>query len=412
MKVLQINTSVNTTSTGRITEEIGEVLQRNGFESYIAYQKAGPVGSNSKLIRVGNNFDFYSHALQTRLFDRHGFGSKKATRNFISHVREINPDVIGLHNLHGYYLNVEVLFNFMKKVQKPVIWTFHDCWPFTGHCSHFEYVSCERWKTECYECPLSDKYPASWFLDNSTGNFRRKRKLFNGLQNLTIVTPSRWLATNVKQSFLSAYPVEVIYNGIDLEKFKPVDPQKVISKYSLHEKKILLGVASVWDRIKGFDYFLELSKRLDNNFSIIIIGLPEEKIKTLPSNIIGIQRTEDINELVSFYSAADVFVNPTMVDNFPTTNLEALACGTPVITFSTGGSPEAIDRNTGMVVQKGDVDALQLSIQTLLEHDGSRYRQNCRQRALELFNKDDRFRDYLNLYTSVLQEKNQKTFHA
>ncbi|PAU94029.1 glycosyl transferase [Aliifodinibius salipaludis] len=404
MKILQINTTVNTTSTGRIAEEIGQTLQQYGHESYIAYKSLGPAGSSSKLIRIGSKMDVYMHGLKTRIFDRHGFGSTQATQRFLERVKEINPDVIGLHNLHGYYLNIELLFNYLKEIQKPVVWTLHDCWPFTGHCSFFDYVSCEKWKTECYDCPLSDKYPASWFLDNSKKNFHQKRELFNGVDNLTIVTPSHWLANLVEQSFLSEYPVEVIHNGIDLEQFHPVNTKDIMMQYKLTGKKVLLGVASVWDRRKGLKYFVELAKRLNDDFRIILIGLSGDSNHELPENIIAVPRTEDIDELVSFYSVADLFVNPTLVDNFPTTNLEALACGTPVVTFNTGGSPEAIDGKTGWVVEKSNTDELYNSIQKYFKNDLKINSDYCRERCMQLFNKEDRYKDYLNLYRSKIEE--------
>lgn len=402
MKVLQINTSVNTGSTGRITEEIGQTLQNHGHESHIACKRMGQNGSSSPIITIGGTLDVYMHGLKTRIWDRHGFGSKKATRDLIQEIKTIDPDVVGLHNLHGYYLNVDVLFNYLKQVQKPVIWTFHDCWPFTGHCSYFDYVGCEKWKTECHNCPLSDKYPASWFVDNSRENFHQKKELFNGIKNLTIVTPSHWLKKLVEQSFLSDYPVEVIHNGIDLNQFKQVNADNIRSKYNLSDKAVLLGVASVWDRRKGLKYFIELSKKLDDRFRIILVGLSKNKIKALPKNIIGIPRTENIDELVAFYNAADIFVNPTLVDNFPTTNLEALACGTPVVTFDTGGSPEAIDEESGFVVDKKDIDQLCEVILQLKNNSKNRLHQNCRNRAVQHFNKDDRYMDYVNLYHKVV----------
>jgi len=402
MKVLQINSCVNTTSTGRIAEEIGETLQKHDHESYIAYRKAGPAGSTSNLIPIGNKLDYYLHGLKTRLLDRHGFGSKRATQKLVKEIENINPDIIALHNLHGYYLNIEVLFNFLKKVQKPVVWTFHDCWPFTGHCSFFDYVGCEKWKTECHKCPLRDKYPASWFIDNSRNNFYKKKELFNGFENLTIVTPSKWLKNLVGKSFLSDYPVQVIHNGIDLNQFKPVDTRSLELKYNLSGKKILLGVASVWDRRKGLKYFLELDRMLDDSFKIVLIGLSKEKIRELPENIIGIQRTEDIHELVSFYSAADVFINPTLVDNFPTTNLEALACGTPVITFDTGGSPEAVDTQTGLVVEKGNTKELLDATTNIFMNKSDSYKSKCRQRAELFYDKEERFSDYVKIYENMV----------
>ncbi len=405
MKILQINTSVNTGSTGRIAEEIGQKLVGSGHESYIAFSKKGPAESRSNLIQIGSPTDVFIHGLKTRLMDAHGFGSEQATKSLIGEIEKVDPDIIGLHNLHGYYLNIEVLFSYLKKVQKPVVWTFHDCWPFTGHCSFFDYVSCDKWKTECHDCPLSDKYPASWFWDNSRENFHRKKELFNGLKNMVIITPSHWLKKLVGQSFLSDYPAEVIHNGIDLDRFKPTDPTDVLEKYQLLGKKVLLGVASVWDRRKGLDYFFELNKRLDDSYRMVLIGLSEEKIKTLPENIIGIERTENIDELVSFYNAADVFLNPTLVDNFPTTNLEALACGTPVITFDTGGSPEAVDEQTGIVVDKGNTAQLFEAVEKVLSRDSESYRHNCRNRAVTLYDKDARFSDYIDVYENMLYAK-------
>ncbi len=403
MKVLQINTTANTGSTGRIAEEIGLMFQKQGHESFIACKSVGPSGSTSQIIRIGNKFDEYMHGIKSRGLDRHGFGSKCATENLVNEIDRIDPDIIGLHNVHGYYLNVEILFKYLKAVKKPIVWTLHDCWPFTGHCSHFEYVSCDKWKTECGKCPLYNRYPASWLVDNSKKNFQQKKKLFNGINNLTLVTPSQWLKNQVSESFLSDYQVEVIHNGIDLDCFQPIEKNELISTYGLSEKKVVLGVASVWDRIKGLGYFIDLSKRLDDSFQIILIGLPEKKIKELPANMVGLQRTENVEMLAAFYSAANVFVNTTLVDNFPTTNLEALACGTPVITFDTGGSPESIDDETGTVVPKGDVDALYKAVLNMTSKEKSRYSEKCRARALQYYNKEDRFKDHQNIYESALQ---------
>lgn len=413
MNVFQINATLNTTSTGRITEEIGRSLLHEGHQSYIASGRIGPNGSFSKYIPIGNMGDFYIHAAKTRLIDRHGFGSKNATIKLVDQITEIDPDVIGLHNLHGYYLNINILFTYLKQVQKPVIWTFHDCWPFTGHCSHFDFVGCDKWKTECSACPLYNKYPASWFIDNSRKNFYQKKGLFNGLQKLTIVTPSHWLKNLIGQSFLSDYPVKVIPNGIETDQFKPIYTGGLKSKYNLDNKKIVLGVASVWDRIKGLPYFIDLSKRLDDRFAILLIGLPEEKIRNLPENIIGIPRTENVDELVAFYNIADVFVNPTLVDNFPTTNLEALACGTPVITFDTGGSPEAITPQTGVVVKKRDGNALHDAVENVVAMGKAYYQWPCREHAVQHFNKSDRFAEYVNLYEVLFdQQKEKRIEHA
>lgn len=399
MKLLQINTTVNTTSTGRIAEEIGQTVMDAGHKSVIAYRKEGPADSRSKLIKIGNDLDMYLHGIKTRLFDLHGFGSKRATRGLVNEIEKEDPDVIGLHNLHGYYLNIEILFNYLKKVQKPVVWTFHDCWPFTGHCAYFDSVDCTKWKTGCHDCPLKTKYPASYLVDNSEWNFAKKRELFNGLENLTIVTPSRWLSELVKKSFLQNYPVEVIHNGIDTTVFSP-SSENLPAELILRNKKIVLGVASVWDQRKGLQDFIKLNSVLGSDYQIVLAGLNETQRKDLPDGITAIPRTENVQQLAALYSAAEVFVNPTWIDNFPTTNIEALACGTPVITYKTGGSPEAIDSETGLVVEQGDIQGLNKAILKVSKNGKELYRSKCRMRAENYFNKDERFRDYLKLYES------------
>lgn len=399
MKILQINTTVNIGSTGRIAEDIGKVMIEHGHESYIAFGRGNP-NSKSQLIKIGNNWDVYSHGLKTIISDRHGFGSKAATKTLIERIEKIKPDVIGLHNLHGYYLNIETLFKYIKDKGFPIIWSLHDCWVFTGHCAHFDYVGCEKWKTHCHKCPLTSRYPSSYGLDNSKRNFLDKKRIFNGVNNLTIVTPSQWLANNVAQSFLSSYPVQVIHNGIDLEVFKSLDEIK--------KEKLILGVASVWDRIKGLDQFIELRKVLSEDYKIVLIGLTDYQIKNLPKGIKGLSRTENMEELVQWYNRASFFVNPTLVDNFPTVNLEALACGTPVITYNTGGSPESIDVHTGRIVEKRDVMGLVKAIEEIEALDLNHVQKKCRERAENLFDKNKRFKDYLDLFERKVNAQNQR----
>ena len=356
MKILQINSTVNSGSTGRIAEDIGKTIISAGYESYIAFGR-GNQKSNSKLIKIGNKLDFYGHLLRSLFTDRHGFGSKRATRKFLKQVDVIKPDAIGLHNIHGYYLNIEILFKYIKEKNIPVLWTFHDCWPFTGHCS---------FNTNCDNCKnCQRKYPKSIFLNQSSKNYYDKKMIFNQVKKLQIITPSIWLKGLVNQSFFK-YPVHCINNGIDLNQFQHSENYKKLKeKLKLKNKKIILGVASTWDKRKGLSDFIQLESLLDTNYKIILIGLTSKQIQNLPKNIMGVQRTESIAELANYYSMADVYINPTHKDNFPTTNIEALACGTPVITYDTGGSPEAIDNTTGKLVKKGDVQGLCNAIQDL-----------------------------------------------
>ncbi|MGG1397349.1 glycosyltransferase [Bacillus salipaludis] len=396
MKVLQINSVCGVGSTGRIATDIHKILLKKEYESYIAYGR-GVAKNCGTAIRIGNNNDIYSHIAKTRAFDKHGFGSKKATKDFIKKIRDVDPDIIHLHNIHGYYINVEMLFDYLKNENKPVIWTLHDCWAFTGHCAYFDYVGCNNWKTQCMNCPEIRSYPASFLRDNSKTNFLNKKRIFNGVNNLTIVTPSKWLADLVNESILREYPVKVINNGIDIDVFQPID-NDFRKRYNLEEKFIILGVASTWDRRKGYKYFNELSNRLQKDEVIILVGLTEKQKEKLPENIIGITKTQNVNELVEIYSTSDVFVNPTMEDNFPTTNIEALACGTPVITFNTGGSVESIDDNCGYIVEKGNVSELYERINDIKNKSKNYYMANCTSRAMELFNKEKRFYEYIELY--------------
>lgn len=403
MKVLQINTAVNSGSTGRIAEDIGNMLLKHGHESYIAYGH-GSRTSTSLLIKVGNSYNRNMHGLKSRLFDRHGFGSVKATKTLIRLIKDLRPNLIHLHNIHGYYINIELLFGYLGQADIPVVWTLHDCWPFTGHCSYFDRYSCEKWKTGCHHCPNLKGYPQSWMIDNSKSNYRIKKELFNSVKKMVIVAPSQWMANHVAQSFLKLYPVKVIHNGINLNVFRPLNADAIRLKHQLNGKKIVLGVANVWDLRKGLSDFVRLREELDPSVSILLVGLTKQQTTTLPFGITGLTRTENVDELATLYSAADAFVNPTYIDNFPTTNLEALACGTPVITYNTGGSPESVNAGVGYVVETGDVEGLASSVKLVLEN-GYITGKHCRARAENLYNKSDRLRDYFEVYAQLINNR-------
>jgi len=357
MKVLMINVVCGIRSTGRICTDLATALEEQGHEVKIAYGRENvPEQFQKYAVRIGTDLDVKLHGVKARLLDGEGFGSKAATIKFIKWVKEYDPDVIHLHNIHGYYINVEILFDYLKKCGKKIIWTLHDCWSFTGHCVYFDYVGCDKWRLGCEHCPQKDEYPARIGPDMSKKNYILKKKLFTGISNMTLVTPSQWLADLISDSYMKKYPVRVIHNGIDTDIFKPSDGN-VKEKYHCQNKKIVLGVAAVWDKRKGLATFLRLSKRLDDSYQIILVGLSKEQIKKMPRNIIGIERTNNVYELAELYTAADVFVNPTLEDNYPTTNLEAIACGTPVITYDTGGSGESA-RMYGVCVNKSNFKEL------------------------------------------------------
>lgn len=401
MKILHINTALLTDAPGRIAEEIGKMLIAQGHQNTIAFGRH-PRNIVSETIKIGTHTDQYMHVMLTRVLDRHGFGSARATERLIQQIIKTDPDVIHLHNLHGYYLNIRVLFDYLKGSGKPVVWTLHDCWAFTGHCSHYVTANCYKWQTECHHCPKKKSYPASLGLDNSPRNFRDKKSIFTGLSNLHFVSPSQWLAGEFKQSFLQQYPMRVIHNGIDIHQFSPDSKLSDSDKLRrFGDKPLVLGVASVWGKYKGLDDFLLLNDLLKDQAKIVLVGLNESEMKRLPETIIGIRRTESLEELAALYATASVFVNPTYADTFPTTNLEALSCGTPVISYDTGGSPEAIDKLTGIVVKKGDIDGLETAIKTIISRDPETVRKDCRERALKIFNKEARFQDYIELYQKL-----------
>ena len=356
MKYLFINSVCGIRSTGRICTDLAQQLEAEGNECKIAYGRVEEVPEKFQkyAVRIGTDFDLKMHALQTRLFDTHGFGSKNATAEFLKWAEEYDPDVLWLHNIHGYYINIEMLFAWINsRPNMQVKWTLHDCWAFTGHCSYFTAVNCDKWKTQCADCPQLRRYPTCYTMGNVHQNFDRKKAAFTGVKNMTLITPSKWLADLVKQSFLKEYPVEVHYNTIDTTVFKPTSSD-FRERYGLKNKKIILGVASVWDERKGLNDFLKLAEMLDENYAIVLVGLTEKQIKQIPKNIIGITRTNNAKELAEIYTAADVFVNPTYEDNYPTVNLEAQACGTMVVTYQTGGAPETIYKEDSAVVNAGD----------------------------------------------------------
>ena len=399
--LLQINSTANWGSTGKIAEQIGECAMAHGWGSYIAYGRcANP--SRSHLIRIGSKASQAWHLIISRLFDRQGLGSKRATKQLIKQIERIQPDIIHLHNIHGYYINYKVLFDYLNNIGIPVVWTMHDCWPFTGRCAYFDTVQCTRWQRGCGECPALKLYPKTK-RDTSAENFELKRKLFTAKQQLVLVPVSNWLKELVGQSMLRDCRCQVIHNGIDIESFKPT---QAASLKGASDKHLILGVAAQWGERKGLEEFYKLRDRLDvDTYDIALIGLSDEQIAALPAGITGIRRTQNVGELAAYYTRASVFVNPTYSDNYPTTNLEAMACGTPVITYRTGGSPEAICPKSGIIVEQGDITTLKDAIEEICANGKEYYSDACRKRAEEHFDKNKCFMQYINLYNSLLTTK-------
>lgn len=397
MKILQVNAVYDKGSTGKIAKGINEIAEQNGFQASFSVPKTKlnkKIFYEQEYIKIGT---YYGRCLSVLLARFTGFNecfSFFATLKFLRKVKKYNPDIIHLHNLHGWYLNLPLLFKYIKKHNIRVVWTLHDCWTFTGHCPHFDMIGCDKWRTGCYKCPQYKAYPKS-YVDRSKSMYKLKKKWFTGVRDMTLVTPSRWLADLVKQSFLKDYPVKVIHNGIDLSVFKPTESE-FRKKYNCENKFVLLGVAFGWGQRKGLDVFLELAKRLDENYQIVLAGTDKRVDKLLPENIISIHRTQNQTELAEIYSAADLFVMPTREDNFPTVNIESLACGTPIVTFRTGGSPECIDETCGSVVEKNDIDGLEKEIRRIYEEKPFKSAA-CVERAKQ-FDMNDKFKEYVDLY--------------
>ena len=369
LNILQINGG-STGSTGKIMFGIKKVAEKAGYEVCCASPVTLTNRNRSDYHAIGNSFGRKSSVLLSRITGLNGCFAVPATVEFLRYVSHFRPSVIHLHNLHDSYINIPMLFDYIRKNHIPVVWTLHDCWAFTGHCPHFIYEKCFRWKDGCHDCPRYEEYPKS-FTDNSQWMWKRKKEWFTGVENMTIVTPSGWLANLVKQSFLKEYPVQVIHNGIDLKVFKPTESD-FREKYQIAEcKKIILGTAFEWGVRKGLDVFVELAGRLDREkYQIVLVGTSDTIDKLLPGNIISVHRTQNQKQLAEIYTAADMFVNPTREDNYPTVNMEALACGTPVITFNTGGSPEIPDEACGVVVPCDDTDAMERTIVRICESGG------------------------------------------
>ena len=398
-KLLQINPVIKeNTSTGKIMRTLGELAQAAGWESYVAYSRArdGVPPHSSRLVPVGNKADLLLHWVATRLFDAHGLASRLATRRFVARLRELNPDVIHIHNIHGYFLNYKILSRALAQMGKPVVWTVHDCWLYTGHCYHYASAGCERWKTGCHHCPQKKAFPASWLLDRSRRNWEDKKKAFCSIPGLTLVTVSRWMKGEIARSFLGGVRCEVIHNGIDLDTFRPSPSAETAFAYGTY----YLAVASIWLPEKGLQDLEKLSSVLDADERLVVVGKRPSGHR-FPRNVVCLERTADAAALAALYTEAVALVNPTWQDNYPTVNMEAIACGTPVVSYRTGGSPESITPQTGRVVEQGDVEGLAEALHAIRRQGKEHFSEACRSYALAHFRAQDRFNDYIQLYESL-----------
>lgn len=400
-KIFYISGAINFGAPGRIVEQIGLLAQKHGYEVLVAHSSRNENPTQLPHFAITTKYQEVFHAIGAKFLDLHGLLNTKQTKVLVERIKEFKPDIIHLHNIHGYFCNFKILFEYLDSIDTPVVWTMHDCWPFTGRCFHFVGVNCYKWKTGCYDCKAEAGYTVSKYVDRSKSLYALKKRLFSSVKNMTIVPVSDWQAAFLKDSFLKNHSIHTIHNGVDLAKFRPMDGNHLRKKHEIEGKFVLLGVASPWNTRKGLDDFFKLNEMLPHDgFTIILVGLKPEQVKKLPEGIIGITRTENQQELAEYYSMADCFVNLTYLDTFPTVNLEALACGTPILTYQTGGSPEAIDEQTGVVVEQGDLKQVVSALYSMkckpLSSD------LCRKRAEKYFDKNKCFEEYINLYDSLI----------
>lgn len=401
--LLQIDTCLNTGSTGRITESIGAIALSKGWDCFIVHgARYSNPPSCMKSIKAITKVGEYIHFIEGLFKDNHGLALGGMTRKIVDQIKIIKPDIVHLHCIHGYYINYEILFDYLNTTNIPLVWTFHDCWPFTGHCSHFSMINCEKWKKNgCFDCPLKGDYPKS-FVDCSERNYNLKRNLFGSNKNLNIVTVSKWLEDLTKQSFLGKKPIQTIYNGVDTSIFSPKNIDHLRYKHKIGNRKVLLGVATAWQISKGFNDFMRLSNCLPDDVCIIMIGLDERQIKYLPSNVIGLKRTESVSELAEYYSLADIVLNLSYQETFGLTTVEGMSCGTPSIVYNTTASPELITEKTGRVVNPGDIIGLKNAIDELLYLGKDSFSAECRRRVCCNYDKEKQFKKYMELYKSLL----------
>lgn len=403
MKVFELNTFCGIKSTGRIATDIALLLEKQGHACRVGYgAESVPAALARFAYRIGNPIERKIHGAMRKFFDAEGYGSRIGTLFLIRELKRFQPDVVHLHNLHGCYVNLRLLFRYLKKSGIPVAWTLHDCWSMTGHCAYFEYAKCEKWKEKCGECPQLKSYPICLGLGGSRRNLRRKKAVLSGMSKMMLVTPSQWLSEYVTESFLKAYPVRVIYNGVDSSVFQPAQKTGDLrARYGITAKYVVLAVAAEWDERKGLRYLLKASERLSEEYQVVILGLQKAQILELPARVIGIESTHNVQELAAWYSLASCLANPTMEDNMPMVNLEALACGTPVAVFHTGGCPEVIDETCGRVLPQGDASALAKAI-VELSSQKEEMCEACVARSNH-FTSEACYQQYIELYEELMQ---------
>lgn len=402
-KLLIINVALNWGSTGRISEQVGVLARNEGWEVMIAHGARYQNPSEFDHYQVSTPLEERVHWLISQLCDGQGRGSWLATRRFLKKIESFKPDVVHMHVIHGYYMNYGLLMNYFKEKNIPVVWTLHDCWAFTGHCAYFTAANCEKWKTQCEQCPIPHDFPTT-YIDRSKENFDRKKGVYGDMQNLVLAPVSQWLGDLVKESFLGKHEINVVYNGIDVDVFRPSETD-FKKKLGIDGKHLLLGVAQGFDERKGLRDFFKLSEMLSEDYQVVMLGAMEEEIAIAPPSVIALPKTESLQDLVEAYSAADILLSLSYEETFGLTPVEAMACGTPAIVYNNTAQPEHITPEIGFVVENGDLDTLVARIKTICENGKINYSTECRKRAVKVYDKNKCYRRYIDLFTRLIQNK-------
>lgn len=404
--LLQIAITAGGGSIGSITTQIGDSFVKTfGGNSFITYHfRCYPSPSSKNIsIKVGTPLSFLVHILWTRLFDAHGLASWYDTKKLIRVIEEKHIDIVHLHNIHGYYVNIKMLINYLRENNIPVVWTIHDCWNFTGHCAHYYEVNCYRWKKGCAKCPYKKRYPKSILMNRSAHMFNFKKELFTSLDNVVLIPVSNWQEEILRESFLGNKRIIRVYNGIDTDVFRPCDnTDSIKSKYGLKNRFVLLGVATGWGPDKGSLDYIKLSKLLPKDYQIVLVGLNDDAAKQFPSDIMCLPRTNSQNELVELYSVADVLMSLSYQESMGLTIVEAMACGTPAIVYNNTAQPELVNTNTGIVVETGNVDQVYSAVKDIRKKGKQFYSNFCRERAESFFSNTKCYGQYMEVYNLIL----------
>ena len=405
MKLAQINVA-SYGSTGRIMCQIQERALAEGYEAHSYFGRGNIPQGPGTYTRIEGMTSVLWHVAKGRLFDKMGHGSTVATRKLVGLLREEQPDIVHLHNLHGYYLNLDNLFGYLRESGVKVVWTLHDCWAFTGGCAYFLECGCDQWKTACRTCSQTHVFPKR-YIDRSAREYDWKKELFTGLPNVMLTAPSQWLADLARQSFLKDYPVRVVHNGIDTETFQPLPPEEqaaVKAKLGMaSDGKMILGVANMWDARKRLDAMITLAEDMKDEATVVAVGLSEKQKANLPEGMIGITRTENVNELARLYGAADVFVSTSVEESFSLVVAEAMACGTPIVCVDGGGCKELIEDGVGLVVPRDDRQALKEAVQAVLIRRED-FAASCRKRCVENYSRDRMVDGYIEVYKTIYEQ--------